>query len=486
MTISKPKQDMTPDRIRAIRERLGLTQEEAGALLGGGPRAFTKYESGSMRPRAAAISLLRVLEADPEMLAVLNGKESPPRSSRAPSPFEVHGKELESIRPEQLHELLRRLLSVEAQANGIPLDGIHVSGNTAAPDGGEDGRISWQDGPQSTRFLPSRLCQFQLKAGGIAPARAGREVLARGEVKPMVRSVLEQGGLYILLCARRYPREAIERREKAIHEALREAGLPVPAERISFRDADMIAQWVNANPSVALWVREKLGLPRVGRFASWHHWRSRSEHAIPWVEDSRLPDLRSAIRERLTRPGGWLRVVGLSGVGKSRLCLEALGGAGDDPAAKRPLRDLVMYAVQSEVPGGTLPGIVEQLAGSGARAVVVVDDCDPETHDALVGLVQRVGSQVSLLTIDDEVSSEFAVGTVRVDEAPASVVEAIVEHVAGMLQPLDRQRLARISAGFPEVARRIGSEPGATQFVDPRPNQLVDSFVVGRAQRAWP
>ena len=90
------------------------------------------------------------------------------------------------------------------------------------------------------------------------------------------------------------------------------------------------------------------------------------------MEDPRLQELRGAIRERLTRPGKRLRVVGLSGVGKSRLGLEALGGAGDDPAAKRPLRDLVMYTVQSEVPDGTLPGIVEQLADSDARAAVVV------------------------------------------------------------------------------------------------------------------
>ena len=273
MTISSPKQDMTPDWIRAIRERLELTQEEAGALLGGGPRAFTKYESGSMKPRAAASNLLRVLEAHPEAVWVLRGDEAPPARVRAPSPFEVRGKELEGLRPEQLHELLRRLLSVEAQANGIPLDGIHVSSNITAPDGGEDGRISWQGGRERTGFLPSRLCQFQLKAGGIAPAKAGREVVARGEVKPMVRSVLEQDGHYIMLCSRGYTQPEIERREQAIHKELSEAGLSVPRERVSFRDADMIALWVNAHPSVALWVQEKVGLPSPGRFASWHQWR---------------------------------------------------------------------------------------------------------------------------------------------------------------------------------------------------------------------
>ena len=39
--------NFSPDEIRTIRERLGLSQTEAGELIGGGARAFTKYESGN-------------------------------------------------------------------------------------------------------------------------------------------------------------------------------------------------------------------------------------------------------------------------------------------------------------------------------------------------------------------------------------------------------------------------------------------------------
>ena len=42
---------LEPDEIRAIREGLGLSQADAGELLGGGPRAFTKYEAGTIRPQ---------------------------------------------------------------------------------------------------------------------------------------------------------------------------------------------------------------------------------------------------------------------------------------------------------------------------------------------------------------------------------------------------------------------------------------------------
>src|SRR5580704_13112141 len=37
---------LKPEEIRNIRKKLNLTQEKAGEVIGGGPRAFQKYESG--------------------------------------------------------------------------------------------------------------------------------------------------------------------------------------------------------------------------------------------------------------------------------------------------------------------------------------------------------------------------------------------------------------------------------------------------------
>ena len=38
---------LSPREVERIRKKLGVSQRAAGALLGGGPRAFQKYESGS-------------------------------------------------------------------------------------------------------------------------------------------------------------------------------------------------------------------------------------------------------------------------------------------------------------------------------------------------------------------------------------------------------------------------------------------------------
>jgi HTH-type transcriptional regulator/antitoxin MqsA len=62
---------LEPEEIRRIRRILHLSQEAAGLLIGGGPRAFQKYESGDLLPSRAASSALALLRHNPDALAVL-------------------------------------------------------------------------------------------------------------------------------------------------------------------------------------------------------------------------------------------------------------------------------------------------------------------------------------------------------------------------------------------------------------------------------
>jgi len=62
---------LEPDEIRRIRKKLHLSQEAAGLLIGGGPRAFQKYENGDLLPSRAISSALALLDHDPESLSVL-------------------------------------------------------------------------------------------------------------------------------------------------------------------------------------------------------------------------------------------------------------------------------------------------------------------------------------------------------------------------------------------------------------------------------
>ena len=478
-----------PDDIRNIREGLGLTQREAGELLGGGPNAFAKYETGRATPSTAFANLLKVLEANPRALGILHPERVGAVPTARPLPFEVGSRHLDFISRQTFPQFVRLLLQAEALSHGLPLNGIHVADNVDAPDGGEDGRITWDNGPTRTLFLPGRLCQFQLKTGEITPAAAGREVLTKkGAVKPMVRSVLDNGGYYIVLSTHSYTHQLIEAREIRIREALGDAGLDVDDSQVSFWDAGQLAAWSNTHPAVATWLLEKTTPGLLGPFRSWSHWAGRFEHvASPWVDDERLHELRGFLRDRIAigRPHSVARVVGLAGIGKSRLVLEALRSTDSSDQGRSALSSLVLYAVEGEVSPETLIAAVQILADSGMRSIVMVDRCALETHLTLAPMVSRQSSRLSLVSLDDEVPPRtLDHSTYRVGEASPTVTETIVGRAAPGLQSVDQQRLVRFSQGFPGIAISI-----ARAWTDSRPiahateDNLVDAYVRGRNPR---
>ena len=63
--------------VKSVRMRLKLTQEEAGRIIGGGRRAFQKYESGKTPPSDAAVGLLEILNRHPEEVQVLRKLREP-------------------------------------------------------------------------------------------------------------------------------------------------------------------------------------------------------------------------------------------------------------------------------------------------------------------------------------------------------------------------------------------------------------------------
>jgi HTH-type transcriptional regulator/antitoxin MqsA len=65
-----------PEEIKRIRKKLGLTQEAAGELIGGGPRAFQRYEAGDLLPSRAISSALALLDHDPKALRVLEARQT--------------------------------------------------------------------------------------------------------------------------------------------------------------------------------------------------------------------------------------------------------------------------------------------------------------------------------------------------------------------------------------------------------------------------
>jgi HTH-type transcriptional regulator / antitoxin MqsA len=73
------------DLLTEVRERLNLTQQQAADVFGGGPNAFSRYESGRTKPPVALVKLFKLLNKHPELFEEIVEKDRRSKTSRGPS-----------------------------------------------------------------------------------------------------------------------------------------------------------------------------------------------------------------------------------------------------------------------------------------------------------------------------------------------------------------------------------------------------------------
>src|SRR5688500_577973 len=107
---------LTPSMIKAIRERLELTQEQAGEVIGGGRRAFQKYETGEVRPASSVEKLLLVLNQAPSLARNLQGPLPRMRSSLPPT-LAITEADITKLSPRELQDAVRMMITAEANVH---------------------------------------------------------------------------------------------------------------------------------------------------------------------------------------------------------------------------------------------------------------------------------------------------------------------------------------------------------------------------------
>lgn len=106
---------LTGEEIKRIRKKLNLTQEEMAEILGGGPKGFAKYESGQVCQSKGMDNLLRILDAYPSTLNVI--QKSPKRK------FALHKEESKVIDFEE-YKNLKKKYKTKASEFSIQTEGV--------------------------------------------------------------------------------------------------------------------------------------------------------------------------------------------------------------------------------------------------------------------------------------------------------------------------------------------------------------------------
>ena len=388
------------------------------------------------------------------------------------SPFEITKQDVADLDDIGLRNLIQRLLEAEAAHLGVPLSAIDVGGAQSAPDGGVDAAIRWQSEPQAGGWLPRPFTVIQCKATKMPAALIRKEMRPGDRPRPIFAELAQAHGAYLLATTEDFGSVAGARRLTAMRRALDDVD-GADAIAIDLYGADRLARWANEHAGVAMWVREQAGRDLMG-WRPLEGWSGggdapyildeRSRVVIDGAPDQTVGQAIDAIRGALALPRAAVRMVGVSGVGKTRLA-EALfdqhvGSVGHIKPA------YAIYGDAGHLAAASAPTTAERLAVSGQRAVLVVDNCAEHLHRQLADIVRRYNSRTSLLTIDYELTTDGLHQTtiIRLGEGSDAAINGLIAQRFPSIGSIVRHRLAEFAGGNARIALAIsrGVEVGDT------------------------
>jgi hypothetical protein len=388
----------------------------------------------------------------------------------------VENKHIELLDDNGLVRLLKRLLHLEAEAHEVPRESVFVplDGNTA--DGGEDGRIEWESGPEQLPHAPRRLTVFQVKAQKTPPGKCKKEILTKNQdaVQPQVAAALEADGCYTLFVHESLNARQIRSRIGAFREALASVGADYwESAEIQVLGANQIADWANQYPAAALAACATAGRPFPDGLQTIESWSLEAQFEdIPYVADDQRTDAARSLGEVINEPKGVVRVTGLPGLGKSRLVYEALAGSGGDGA-------LAERAVYIDLRGQAVPlsTSLRPWVQEGCRAIVVADNCILDVHQELEAICRREASHLSLVTVDAEIENHGGCPLLALEPLGDECIEKIVRGAHSEIPDHEVGRVTRFAQGYPGIAALIARAYAARQ---PDPLRLNDDTFVRR------
>lgn len=393
--------------------------------------------------------------------------------------FEITADDIAALGDTDLRALVALLCEAELRTRGLPASAVTWGGSQTAVDGGLDVRVALPTSAAIEAFVPRANTGFQVKKPDMPRHAILSEMKPDGTLRPFIRELADAAGAYIIVSADGSTSDtALRNRRDAMAEAVRE--LPnADALALDFYDRTRVATWVRSHPGITLWVRERIGRAITGwrAYGAWAYApegvagnylvdealrirTGKSDDGSGLPATAGIDRIRDAIRE----PRQVARLVGLSGVGKTRL-VQALfdariGGRSLDPS-------LAIYTNLSDDPDPQPVGLASDLIASRARAILVVDNCPPDLHQRLSEIARAPESTVSVITVEYDIRDDQPEGTEVFSLEPSSIglIEKLLAQRFPQLSQIDTHTVAEFSGGNARLAIAIAETIGKNETV---------------------
>ena len=305
------------------------------------------------------------------------------------------------------------------------------------------------------------------------------EMKPKGVLRPIIVELIRTSGAYVIVSGSgSTSSSALASRRQAITEALE--GIP-DSDRLTvdFYDRNRIATWVRDHIGLIPWVRSRIGKSISGwrSYGSWSRTPAGVDASYFADAAARIRtgskddgeglsaiDGINKIRDVLRTPGTVARLVGLSGVGKTRL-VEAIF----DPSVGTNSLDssVAIYTDVADGPSPQLAGFLSDLIGEKRRAIVVVDNCPPDVHRQLSAIVRAEGATVSLITIEYDIREDQPEGTdvFSLGTSSPELIERLVSKRCPELSQVDSRTIADFSGGNARIALALAGTIGKSETI---------------------
>lgn len=393
--------------------------------------------------------------------------------------FDVSPAEIAQLNDTDLRELVGRLCEAELVSRGLSPVAVTWGGSQTAADGGLDVRVALPLGSSIDGFVPRSATGFQVKTPDMPQAAILGEMKPKGKIRPVIEALANEAGAYVIVSSHGSTADGpLKSREKAMRDAV--DGVTNGGQLlVDFYDRTRLATWVRLHPGLIAWVKEKIGRAYSGwrPYGTWcgaaegieaeyllddklrlHLGRHRDEPARPVI------DAIDELRDELRQPAKMVRLVGLSGVGKTRL-VQALF---DNRVGTRPLaQSLAVYANLSDHLDPQPAGLASDLLANRTRAVLIVDNCPSELHHRLSEVCSAPGSTLSVITVEYDVRDDQPEGTqvVTLDTSSVELIEKLVTRRYPHVSEVDAHTVAEASGGNARIAIAIAGTIGKSETI---------------------
>jgi len=384
--------------------------------------------------------------------------------------FDIDKSFIKAVDDETARELVARLCRAELRAQGFPESAVTWGGDQRAKDGGVDVRVDCPSPLRSPDFVKKARTVFQVKAERFPPSKIQGEMAPKGALRPAIIELNETGGAYIIVSTQDDDTDlALQPRRDAILHCLSDYEINTSVQS-DFYDSRRIADWIEKYPSIATWLRHKIGQPLWGwrPYGPWAYGEDdpaaeylvddRVRVFVPGADDGRcITDVITQLRQELEQTVS-IRMVGLSGVGKTRL-VQALFDSRVCPETVAPPSENVIYADLADEPEPQPRTMLESLLESGSDSIVVIDNCGPDTHERLTGIIRRSGSRLKLITIEYDIRDDLPEDTLcyRLEGSSSEIITKLLRARYRRLSNSDADRIAEFSDGNARVAFALAS-----------------------------